>query len=571
MKSVKVFLFNKDGDVQYGLNWGQRGTRDPNEAYLQLTPEVYRSDFFPIKKHYFLVDADDGFSFVMNRVQKGEDGSALGTPEDNSLLGRYLRKRLGVPENLTIEKSAIDAYGRSDIDFIKVGDNHYKMDFSLSHSLISSTDVSDIDKPRNRIIFGAPGTGKSNRLSLEAKYYFPDTIGQDTKKKLYDEIHSQPADADQAEWITSLGIRYSTYIMENYIIPKKQNDLINDFDLLNDGEQTTKKKEQLVQGTKAAYRLHLATQLESNNSRIERVTFHPNYTYAQFVGTYKPITKTINDKEEITYEYVPGPFIRAFIKAKKTGQNVLLLIEEINRANVAAVFGDVFQLLDRDGYGNSEYPITTSEDLRKFLAKPENLGGTPDDYKTISLPSNMYIWATMNSADQGVFPMDTAFKRRWEFEYIGIDINEKEIANIYIPICKDKKVSQKVKWNDLRHAINNKLISLGINEDKLLGPFFLSKSVLESAMDKGKDFIKLFESKVLMYLFEDAAKMKVRQLFKLDNNKYIYSEVCKKFEKDGVAVFNFDDGESLSCEDIKTTTSSDGELTDDSITEVANE
>ena len=95
---------------------------------------------------------------------------------------------------------------------------------------------------------------------------------------------------------------------------------------------------------------------------------------------------------------------------------------------MAAVFGDVFQLLDRDDDGVSEYEIQASEDIRKYLAK--ELGGSPDSYKRIRIPNNMFIWATMNSADQGVFPMDTAFKRRWNFEYLGIDENEEKIKGI---------------------------------------------------------------------------------------------------------------------------------------------
>ncbi len=295
----------------------------------------------------------------------------------------------------------------------------------------------------------------------------------------------------------------------------------------------------------------------------ERVTFHPNYSYAQFVGTYKPISKSIDGKENISYEFIPGAFIRLLVKALKNARDgsetkpYLLIIEEINRANVAAVFGDIFQLLDRNGCGISEYEIETSEDLRKYLSKTENLGGKPEDYKKIRIPNNLFIWATMNSADQGVFPMDTAFKRRWEFEYIGIDENEKEVETFYIPINDNKKV----KWNELRKAINDKLIELGINEDKLLGPFFLNKTMLENAMNKDSNFIKSFESKVLMYLFEDAAKMKVRQLFNLQDNKYIYSEICKKFEKEGLGVFNFTENSKITIEDIGTASQlANGEL-----------
>ena len=284
---------------------------------------------------------------------------------------------------------------------------------------------------------------------------------------------------------------------------------------------------------------------------FERVTFHPNYSYSQFVGTYKPVTK---DNRDIAYKYVEGPFMRLLTAAlenakdknKDKRKRYLLIIEEINRANVASVFGDIFQLLDRDKNGVSEYEIQTSEDVRKFLANTLGGDGSEEKYKSLKLPNNFYIWATMNSADQGVFPMDTAFKRRWEFEYIGIDENEDKVKGYEIPISATKKVN----WNDLRKAINNKLITLGINEDKLLGPFFLSKTVLDSALNKGIGFVKLFESKVLMYLFEDAAKMKAKQLFNVDEKKFIYSEVCKKFELEGLKVFKFNEEDVVEEHDI---------------------
>lgn len=140
--------------------------------------------------------------------------------------------------------------------------------------------------------------------------------------------------------------------------------------------------------------------LKDTNGSYERVTFHPDYSYSQFVGTYKPV---MGADEKIRYDFVPGPFMRVYVEALKSGrtenpQPHLLLIEEINRAKVAAVFGDVFQLLDRDDDGVSEYEIQASEDIRKYLAK--QLGGTPDNYQKIRIPNNMFIWSTMNSADQ---------------------------------------------------------------------------------------------------------------------------------------------------------------------------
>lgn len=275
----------------------------------------------------------------------------------------------------------------------------------------------------------------------------------------------------------------------------------------------------------------------------ERVTFHPDYSYASFVGTYKPV----KEENEITYEFVPGPFMRVYVDALKSGRSeeakpYLLIVEEINRANVAAVFGDVFQLLDRE-QNISEYPIMPSRDVKEYLAREDVLGGNPEDYKFIKIPDNMFIWATMNSADQGVFPMDTAFKRRWDFTYLGIDEAVETMSNE----IKEKRYTlgsgtdtRCVTWNELRTYINGVLSSedYNINEDKLLGPYFISRSILENATDE--EFIKIFKNKVLMYLFDDAVKQKKKTFFEKcrDEIKGVrYSDICKQFDDKGVFIF----------------------------------
>lgn len=262
---------------------------------------------------------------------------------------------------------------------------------------------------------------------------------------------------------------------------------------------------------------------------FERVTFHPDYSYANFVGTYKP---TMNGND-ISYKYVPGPFMRMYKEALNNPKEPhVLVIEEINRANVAAVFGDIFQLLDRDENGLSEYPIEASEDIKQYL---KNELKEDKDYTKIALPNNMFIWATMNSADQGVFPMDTAFKRRWNFEYLGIDDGQDDMEYCKVTLGRDEYKTI-IEWNELRKAINTLLTSYNLNEDKLMGPFFLSQKLLrETTPERSDKFIEIFKSKVIMYLFEDAARQKRSKLFDGENR---YSEICKKFDSKGIYIFD---------------------------------
>ena len=294
--------------------------------------------------------------------------------------------------------------------------------------------------------------------------------------------------------------------------------------------------------------------LENAEKDYERVTFHPDYTYSQFVGTYNPVPIINKDgKEEISYQYVPGPFIRSYVKALKSAQTdnpkpYLLLIEEINRAKVAAVFGDIFQLLDRKN-GVSEYPIRTSEDLRHYLAN--ELKVSEDKVATLTLPDNLYIWATMNSADQGVFPMDTAFKRRWDFEYLELDGGEADIEGYKFNVA-----GQTYEWNALRKALNEVLSEdYNVNEDKLMGPFFIKldsykievKSDASNPAESDKKsyepilsdkFLDVFKNKVLMYLFDDAAKQKRKNFFQGVENSNRYSVICKEFEQSGLQIFD---------------------------------
>lgn len=308
-------------------------------------------------------------------------------------------------------------------------------------------------------------------------------------------------------------------------------------------------------GTGKSYELNKQAQTFFGDN-YERVTFHPNYMYGNFVGAFKPFPKVLknidgtikkdedgNIQETIIYDYIPGILIKQLVKAlKNPDENYLILIEEINRANVAAVFGDFFQLLDRKSDGDSEYVISTSKELQEYFNKEfleDNLNEDVkqklgQNFERIYLPKNLFIWATMNSADQGVLPMDTAFRRRWDFEYLGIDSiveeNKLEFEKYKFKINSTEIVS----WDNFRRELNKKLSALNIPEDKLIGPYFVSKANLEDTnLDKLTETIK---NKVLMYLYEDAAKAYKSSLFA--EGKYsTYSTVCRYFDENALSLF----------------------------------
>ena len=234
----------------------------------------------------------------------------------------------------------------------------------------------------------------------------------------------------------------------------------------------------------------------------------------------------------MVFYFIPGPLINILIKAyEEKERNHLLIIEEINRANVSEVFGDFFQLIERNQEWESQYGISVSEDLKKYLNENhQKLNLKVDDLK---FPSNLYIWATMNSSDQGTFPLDTAFKRRWNFEYIGIDDNKNNV-NISFKLPADKESTD---WNDFRESINEILLDINstINEDKLLGPFFIGGNL--DGNDE-KDNTEIIKNKVVPYLYEDVLKYLGREAInkifnsKLKNLSQIISEFDKEDEKD---------------------------------------
>lgn len=264
-------------------------------------------------------------------------------------------------------------------------------------------------------------------------------------------------------------------------------------------------------GTGKSHGIKEATEEAEKQGNVFRTTFHPDSDYSTFIGAYKPtmakraVRNVAGDivknngqevfEETIVYKFTPQAFTNAYIRAWQTNEPVYLVIEEINRGNCAQIFGDLFQLLDRDDEGKSKYPIIPDTDLGNYI-ESQLLGydNVPEEIrqgKCMLLPSNLFIWASMNTSDQSLFPIDSAFKRRWDWKYVPIENAHK---NYVIQVNNTEYV-----WWEFLKAINKEVFELTNSEDKQLGYFFVKKT--DGIIDA-----ETLVNKVYFYLWNDVFK-----------------------------------------------------------------
>lgn len=253
---------------------------------------------------------------------------------------------------------------------------------------------------------------------------------------------------------------------------------------------------------------------------MERVVFHPDYTYSDFVGQILP--KVNPETKQIEYRFSDGPFTRIMQQAQTHPLNMYyLIIEEVNRGNAPAIFGDVFQLLDRTPSGESTYGITNPDIAQAVMGR--------DDVKVV-IPSNLTIIATMNTADQSIFTLDTAFKRRWRMRMIKNDVLNSDLAGTHI-------LGEKVTWGAFASKINELILAESTNainnEDKRLGAYFVCKEDLE-LIDGA--YNPAFAEKVLMYLWNDVFKYNREAVFAQEYAAL--DELVEAFESKKFSVFS---------------------------------
>ena len=237
-------------------------------------------------------------------------------------------------------------------------------------------------------------------------------------------------------------------------------------------------------------------EIKSKGCKLVRTVFHPDLQNSDFFGCLKPKM----DGKKVRYDFSPGPFMEALAEAYRTpSEPVYLVIEELNRAAAAAVFGDLFLLLDRKNYGESEYDVDFPSSESRLWLKEK----TKEDHEKLKLPPNLFIYATMNSADQGVYPIDTAFRRRWRQEYLPLDYDQGPDGNVSYVDASGSRHS--LEWREFVKLLNNHLTShstLDIAEDRLLGQWFVKEKELNN---------NGIPEKVLLYLWDDLLRHEGRE------------------------------------------------------------
>ena len=359
-----------------------------------------------------------------------------------------------------------------------------------------SITTSETEYPLQQIFYGAPGTGKSNTIRREV----------DEKGKICFRTTFHP----DSDYSTFVGAYKPSTMRSSHLA-------ILDYDSLVDRFKKYISDLGNITHASAAigYNYHdsIVRMQESGGHTIADLLADAHKSGTTYDTTirsgmllYEEQVQQGKTNSKITYEFIAQAFTNAYVEAWSKNEDVYLIIEEINRGNCAQIFGDLFQLLDRKN-GESEYPVEADADLQSYLQK--ELANTtrtdiPEDVKSgkkMKLPSNLYIWATMNTSDQSLFPIDSAFKRRWEWKYIKIKEGKDEYGNKLnwkIDIKPDD-TGEQLSWWDFIKKINEIIASMTLSADKQLGYFFCCAK--DGVIDE-----ETFVSKVIFYLWNDVFK-----------------------------------------------------------------
>lgn len=349
---------------------------------------------------------------------------------------------------------------------------------------IQKEDNKESSFSRQIIYYGAPGTGKSHKIKAQLEGVSKENIFRTT-------FHP---DSDYSTFVGAYKPTMEKPIDKIYA----KGELISKLTEMKEGGVTYSPQKFGAKYWRSLKHLNLSDKKDI----LQACGMSDNYTveFDKGMAVGEEYIACSNESR-IIYSFVPQAFLNAYIQAyKKSEEKVYLIIEEINRGNCAQIFGDLFQLLDRDVNGKSEYGIKADADLRAFLE--EKLGEDNQGIKDgeLCLPSNLYIYATMNTSDQSLFPIDSAFKRRWDWEYEPI-----KYKNTDWKIVIDGTV---YSWVSFQRIVNEKILRANSSEDKMLGDYFVNPS-------DGIITDKVLLNKILFYLWNDVCKDGEGDIFKV--------------------------------------------------------
>ena len=351
------------------------------------------------------------------------------------------------------------------------------------------------DTCRQIIFYGAPGTGKSYKIKVQLEGVSKENIFRTT-------FHP---DSDYSTFVGAYKPTMEKPIDKIYA----KGELISKLTEMKEGGVTYSPQKFGAKYWRSLKQLNLSDKKDI----LQACGMSDNYTVEFDKGmAVGEEYLACSNESRIIYSFVPQAFLNAYIQAyRKPEEKVYLIIEEINRGNCAQIFGDLFQLLDRDVNGKSEYGIKADADLKSFLE--EELGEDNPGIKDgeLCLPSNLYIYATMNTSDQSLFPIDSAFKRRWDWEYEPI-----KYKNTDWKIVID---GTEYSWTSFQRKVNDKILSATSSEDKMLGDYFVNPS-------DGIITDKVLLNKILFYLWNDVCKDGEGDIFKVGETEDIsFSEL----------------------------------------------
>lgn len=413
--------------------------------------------------------------------------------ESNGVFAKIIRKillpnsayKISLYKNNNNEYAAFWLIGFDNISDFEVDSN---IEYLASSDNIEPT-------CRQIIYYGAPGTGKSHKIKAQLEGVSKENIFRIT-------FHP---DSDYSTFVGAYKPTMGKPIDKIYA----KGELISKLTEMKEGGVTYSPQKFGAKYWQSLKQLNLSDKKDI----LQACGMSDNYTVEFDKGmAVGEEYLACSNESRIIYSFVPQAFLNAYMQAyRKPDEKIYLIIEEINRGNCAQIFGDLFQLLDRGANGKSEYTIKADADLKSFLE--EELGEDNPGIKDgeLCLPSNLYIYATMNTSDQSLFPIDSAFKRRWDWEYEPI-----KYKNTDWKIVID---GTEYSWTSFQRKVNDKILNATSSEDKMLGDYFVNPS-------DGVITEKVLLNKILFYLWNDVCKDGEGDIFKISETEEVsFSEL----------------------------------------------